>query len=103
VSYEVIFVNDGSADRSASLLRGQFEFAPTRPAYPVHGNFGQHLAIMAGFEASRGERVVTLTRICRNPPEEIAKLPHQDGRGLRLRRLGAPPRDRTAFGAAHPG
>jgi undecaprenyl-phosphate 4-deoxy-4-formamido-L-arabinose transferase len=74
-SYEVIFVNDGSADRSAALLREQFELRPdvTR-AVLFNGNFGQHLAIMAGFEASRGERVVTLDADLQNPPEEIAKL-----------------------------
>src|SRR3989449_10798741 len=56
-SYEVIFVNDGSSDRSAALLRGQFELRPdvTRVIL-FNGNFGQHLAIMAAFEASRGER-----------------------------------------------
>jgi undecaprenyl-phosphate 4-deoxy-4-formamido-L-arabinose transferase len=74
-SYEVIFVNDGSADRSAALLREQFELRPdvTRVIL-FNGNFGQHLAIMAGFEASRGERVVTLDADLQNPPEEIAKL-----------------------------
>ncbi len=73
--YEIIFVNDGSADRSAALLRGQFEIRPdvTRVIL-FNGNFGQHLAIMAGFEASRGERVVTLDADLQNPPEEIAKL-----------------------------
>src|ERR1041384_4947448 len=74
-SYEVIFVNDGSSDRSAALLRGQFEIRPdvTRVIL-FNGNFGQHLAIIAGFEASRGERVVTLDADLQNPPEEIAKL-----------------------------
>src|SRR5437667_11637612 len=73
--YEIIFVNDGSADRSAALLRGQFEIRPdvTRVIL-FNGNFGQHLAIRAGFEASRGERVVTLDADLQNPPEEIAKL-----------------------------
>src|SRR5258705_6016682 len=75
LSYEVIFVNDGSADRSASLLRGQFELRPDATRVILfNGNFGQHLAIMAGFEASRGERVVTLDSDLQNPPEEIAKL-----------------------------
>jgi undecaprenyl-phosphate 4-deoxy-4-formamido-L-arabinose transferase len=74
-SYEVIFVNDGSVDRSAALLREQFELRPdvTRVIL-FNGNFGQHLAIMAGFEATRGERVVTLDADLQNPPEEIAKL-----------------------------
>jgi undecaprenyl-phosphate 4-deoxy-4-formamido-L-arabinose transferase len=74
-SYEVIFVNDGSRDRSAALLREQYEARPdTTRVVLFNGNFGQHLAIMAGFEASRGERVVTLDADLQNPPEEIAKL-----------------------------
>ena len=74
-SYEVIFVNDGSSDRSAALLRGQFELrSDVTRVILFNGNFGQHLAIMAGFEASRGERVVTLDADLQNPPEEIAKL-----------------------------
>ncbi len=74
-TYEVIFVNDGSADRSAALLREQFELRPDATRVILfNGNFGQHLAIIAGFEASRGERVVTLDADLQNPPEEIAKL-----------------------------
>jgi len=75
VSYEVIFVNDGSADRSAALLREQFERRPevTRVIL-FSGNFGQHMAIMAGFEHCRGARVVTLDADLQNPPEEIANL-----------------------------
>ena len=73
--YEVIFVYDGSRDRSAALLREQFAKRPdvTRVVL-LNGNFGQHVAIMAGFERVRGERVVTLDADLQNPPEEIAKL-----------------------------
>jgi undecaprenyl-phosphate 4-deoxy-4-formamido-L-arabinose transferase len=75
LGYEVIFVNDGSRDRSAALLREQFAKRPdvTRVVL-LNGNFGQHLAIMAGFERCRGERIVTLDADLQNPPEEIAKL-----------------------------
>ena len=71
----MIFVNDGSRDRSAALLREQFARRPdvTRVVL-LNGNFGQHLAIMAGFERTRGERVVTLDADLQNPPEEIARL-----------------------------
>jgi undecaprenyl-phosphate 4-deoxy-4-formamido-L-arabinose transferase len=73
--YEVIFVNDGSRDRSAALLRGQFQSRPdvTRVVL-FNANYGQHLAIIAGFERCRGERIVTLDADLQNPPEEIAKL-----------------------------
>jgi len=74
-TYEVIFINDGSRDRSAAMLREQYEGRPdTTRVVLFNGNFGQHLAIIAGFEASRGERVVTLDADLQNPPEEIGKL-----------------------------
>ncbi len=74
-SYEIVFVNDGSRDRSVALLREQFQKRPevTRVIL-FNGNFGQHMAIMAGFEHCRGERVVTLDADLQNPPEEIGKL-----------------------------
>ena len=74
-SYEIVFVNDGSRDRSPALLRSQFQARPdvTRVIL-FNGNFGQHMAIMAGFEYCRGERIVTLDSDLQNPPEEIAKL-----------------------------
>ena len=73
--YETVFVNDGSRDRSAALLREQFERRPdvTRVIF-LRSNVGQHCALMAGFAHSRGERVVTLDADLQNPPEEIARL-----------------------------
>jgi undecaprenyl-phosphate 4-deoxy-4-formamido-L-arabinose transferase len=75
MSYEIIFINDGSRDRSAALLREQFQRRPdvTR-AILLASNAGQHMAIMAGFEHSRGDIVVTLDADLQNPPEEIGKL-----------------------------
>lgn len=74
-AFELIFVDDGSRDASPRLLRAQFEKRPevTRVLL-LAGNFGQHMAIMAAFEHSRGDVVVTLDADLQNPPEEIAKL-----------------------------
>jgi len=73
--YEVVFINDGSRDRSAAVLREQWQQRPdvTRVIL-LAANAGQHMAIMAGFEHCRGQIVVTLDADLQNPPEEIAKL-----------------------------
>jgi undecaprenyl-phosphate 4-deoxy-4-formamido-L-arabinose transferase len=73
--YEIIFVNDGSKDRSAGMLAAQFDLRPdvTRVVL-FQNNFGQHMAIMAGFEYARGESIITLDADLQNPPEEIALL-----------------------------
>ena len=75
LAYEVVFVDDGSRDRSAALLREQFDRRPRETRVVIlNGNFGQHMAIMAAFERCRGERIVTLDADLQNPPEEIGKL-----------------------------
>ncbi len=73
--YEVVFVNDGSRDRSAAILSEQFRARPdvTRVVL-FNTNYGQHAAIMAGFERVRGKWIVTLDADLQNPPEEIDKL-----------------------------
>jgi undecaprenyl-phosphate 4-deoxy-4-formamido-L-arabinose transferase len=75
IPYEILFVNDGSRDRSAAILREQFQTRPdvTRVIL-FNGNFGQHMAIMAAFEQSRGQRIVTLDADLQNPPEDIGLL-----------------------------
>ena len=73
--YEIVFINDGSRDRSAQLLAEQFRLRPdvTRVVL-FNGNFGQHMAIMAGFEQVRGQIAITLDADLQNPPEEIPRL-----------------------------
>ncbi len=75
ISYEIVFVNDGSKDRSVALLRQQFTRRPEHTRVVLfHANFGQHSAVMAGLAYARGEYVVTLDADLQNPPEEIGKL-----------------------------
>ncbi len=75
VRYEVVFINDGSRDQSAQLLGKQFEQRPdTTRVVLFNGNFGQHMAIMAGFSYSNGDYLITLDADLQNPPEEIIRI-----------------------------
>ena len=75
ISYEVVFVNDGSRDNTAAILADQYRLRPdvTRVVL-FNGNYGQHMAILAGFQATRGNIIVTLDADLQNPPEEIGAL-----------------------------
>ena len=74
-TYEIIFTNDGSQDDSSEILAKLHQQRPDQVhVIEFSRNFGQHMAVMAGFELSRGEIVVTLDADLQNPPEEIPKL-----------------------------
>ncbi len=73
--YEVLFTNDGSRDRSGEILRELHRRRPKEVrVIDFNGNFGQHMAVMAALERSRGDVIVTLDADLQNPPEEIPKL-----------------------------
>lgn len=73
--YEIIFTNDGSRDNSTAILNDLHKRRPQQiRVIHFNGNFGQHMAIIAGFERVRGDVVVTLDADLQNPPEEIIKL-----------------------------
>ncbi len=73
--YEIILTNDGSADRSSELLQQLHQRRPSQiRVIEFNGNFGQHMAIMAGFERVKGEIIITMDADLQNPPEEIGKL-----------------------------
>src|ERR1700727_1288793 len=75
IPFEIVYVNDGSKDKSVALLRQQFQARPHETRVVLfHANFGQHSAVMAGLAYARGEYVVTLDADLENPPEEIGKL-----------------------------
>jgi undecaprenyl-phosphate 4-deoxy-4-formamido-L-arabinose transferase len=73
-SYEVIFVDDGSSDDSAKLLKSLYIRYPSVKVIRLNRNYGQHIAIFAALERARGEVIVTLDGDLQNPPEEIPRL-----------------------------
>lgn len=80
--HEIILVDDGSSDNSAAIMTE----AAQRPGSPViavllNRNYGQHSAIMAGFNQVSGDLVITLDADLQNPPEEIPRLVEVAGQG----------------------
>lgn len=74
-SYEVILVNDGSRDKTSEVLAELFQKRPdVIRVIEFNRNYGQHMAIMAGFEHVRGEVIVTLDADLQNFPEDIPAL-----------------------------
>ena len=72
--FEIIFTDDGSRDSSLRLLREKARELPGVKIIEFNGNFGQHMAILAAFELSRGEIIITLDADLQNPPEELPRL-----------------------------
>jgi len=72
--WEVVFINDGSNDRSLSMLK---ELAATEPRYKIVSfsrNFGHQLAITAGIDRAEGEAVVVMDADLQDPPEVVSAM-----------------------------
>jgi undecaprenyl-phosphate 4-deoxy-4-formamido-L-arabinose transferase len=73
--FEIVLVDDGSRDDSAQILQDAAEREGSSiVAVILNRNYGQHAAIMAGFEQCKGDVVITLDADLQNPPEEIPRL-----------------------------
>lgn len=73
-SYEIVYVDDGSTDRSRDVIR---ELKASDPAVRLVGfkvNAGQTAAMTAGFRAARGDVVITIDADLQNDPADIPKL-----------------------------
>ncbi len=73
-SFEVVYVDDGSTDRSLEELLVIQGWDPAVKVVTLARNAGQHAAVLAGFAHARGAVVVTLDADLQNPPEEIPRL-----------------------------
>jgi len=70
-SYEIIFVDDGSRDRSFPALRKIQAADPKVKIIRLRKNFGQTAALAAGFDRARGEIVITLDSDLQNDSADV--------------------------------
>ena len=73
-AYELIFVNDGSGDRSWEVLSHIASSDPRVRAISLSRNFGSQAAILAGLAQATGDRVAMIAADLQEPPELISEL-----------------------------
>ncbi len=74
IDYEILFIDDGSTDGTTEKLISYPDRDPHVRVIRFSRNFGQHLALCAGFEQSRGEIIVVVDADLQVDPLDIPKL-----------------------------
>ncbi len=72
--YEILFVNDGSKDRSLEALIGLSQNDTKVRYVNFSRNFGHQIAVTAGLDLCQGQAIVIIDGDLQDPPELIAKL-----------------------------
>ncbi len=72
--YEIILINDGSTDSSWNVICQLGKLYKSVVGINLVRNYGQHNAILCGFEYAKGDYLITMDDDLQNPPEEITKL-----------------------------
>lgn len=79
--YEIIFVNDGSSDRSWGIIKDISSKDYHIVGINFRRNFGQTAAMAAGFDKARGEIIITMDGDLQNDPEDIPLLLEKINKG----------------------
>lgn len=73
-NYELIFVDDGSTDKSYSVIQQLKQRNPRVKAIRFRRNYGKSAALMVGFQKAQGEFVITMDADLQDDPAEIPNL-----------------------------
>lgn len=72
--YEILFIDDGSKDRTSQLIRELAEKDPNVQGYVFARNFGHQLALTCGLDQSTGDAVISMDGDLQHPPEMVPEL-----------------------------
>lgn len=73
-SYEIIYVNDGSVDKTLQRLKDVSSGSPEATIVDLSRNFGHQSAMYAGLWRARGDAIILMDGDLQDPPEEIAAM-----------------------------
>jgi dolichol-phosphate mannosyltransferase len=74
LTYEMVFVDDGSTDRSRAILAARAASDPTVRVVALSRNFGHEMATTAGLHHARGQAVIVMDADLQDPPELIPEF-----------------------------
>lgn len=72
--YELIFVNDGSVDRSLDIIKGFKKENPHTAYISFSRNFGHEAAMIAGIDYAAGDGIICMDSDLQHPPELISEI-----------------------------
>ena len=72
--YEILFINDGSKDKTLELIKEQRKTNPSISYVDLSRNFGKETAMMAGLDYATGDAVIFIDADLQDPPELIPEL-----------------------------
>jgi len=84
ISYEIIFVNDGSTDNSLTILKGISDSDKNIKIINFSRNFGHEAAMLAGIDHANGETVICMDSDLQHPPEMIPEMLKKNAEGFEI-------------------
>lgn len=82
--YEIIFINDGSFDKTDDVIKKQIEKNKNIKLISFNRNFGHQMALSAGYKNAKGDAVISLDADLQDPPEIISQMMEKWEKGAKI-------------------